>query len=84
MISIEDALIAGIGEVAKVDGHDSGSGTVNIFLYADRPDLALREVMRILGKERFMTSGLKAAFRERKGNDYHILWPPGLSEFSIM
>jgi len=37
MIEIEDALIQGLSEGNEVDGHDAGSGEMNIFIRVDDP-----------------------------------------------
>lgn len=82
MIWVEEALINGLGEIAEVDGHDAGSGEVNIFLLTDEPDQAFREAIRVLGSKDFMV-GLRAAFRERTRDEYQVIWPNGLTEFSV-
>lgn len=75
MIWVEEGLIEGIDNIALVDGHDAGSGEVNIFLLTNDPHRAFKEVKRVLGSKDFMI-GLKAAFRERTQSDYQIIWPP--------
>lgn len=82
MIWIEEALVKGIGNIAIVDGHDVGSGEVNIFLFTDHPEQAFEKIKRILGSRDF-TIGLRVAFRERAGSEYQPLWPAGLTSFSI-
>ena len=82
MIRIEDALRTGIGNDAAVDGHDAGSGEMNIFLLTDDPNRAFQEVKKVLESLR-ATDTLRAAFRERTGDDYRIVWPPGLASFSV-
>ena len=32
MIELEETIIKGIGSLGKVDGHDAGSGEMNIFI----------------------------------------------------
>ena len=82
MIQVEEALISGIGEIAFIDGHDVGSGEVNIFLFTDNPNQAFRKAKSIL-ENRGSMIGLRVAFRERTENDYQIIWPPGLTSFSV-
>ena len=82
MIEIEEALEKAIGEFAAVDGHDAGSGEVNIFLLTDDPKRAFFEIKRVFGSKDFMV-GLRAAFRECTQDDYEIIWPPDLISFSV-
>jgi hypothetical protein len=82
MIRIEDALIKEIGDVAIVDGHDAGSGEMNIFLLTDDTTRSFQESRKVLEAIRAMDM-LRAAFRELASDDYRIIWPPGLTSFSV-
>jgi len=35
MVEIEEAIITDLGNFGKVDGHDVGSGEMNIFIFTD-------------------------------------------------
>ncbi len=37
LIAVENALIDALPEGSEVDGHDSGSGEINIFIYTNEP-----------------------------------------------
>ena len=37
LVSFEEALSSVLGQMADVDGHDSGSGEMNIFILTDHP-----------------------------------------------
>jgi hypothetical protein len=41
LLSLEDRIGAALGRYASVDGHDFGSGEINIFIQTDRPVEAL-------------------------------------------
>src|SRR5579872_1575584 len=82
MIEIEEVVIEGLGGIAKVDGHDAGSGEMNIFIFTDHPKLAFERVERVLGTKDFMPD-LKAAYREVGRDEFTILHPPGLTYFAI-
>jgi hypothetical protein len=82
VLAAQDALTDDIGDLALVDGHDAGSGEVNIFLLTDNPELAFGEAKRILTKKHLAT-GLRAAFRERTRGDYQVIWPAELTSFSV-
>lgn len=65
-----------------VDGHDAGSGEVNIFIRTDDPRQAFTEAKAILGSRDFWIDA-RAAFREIARSEYTILWPKDLREFEV-
>jgi len=84
LISIEEALIEKLSEAHEVDGHDSGSGSVNIFILTNDPRNAFNQVRSILGEHTTLWRELRAAFRDVKGDDYTILWPEGSTSFDVI
>lgn len=73
---MEDALRKVLASVAKVDGHDCGSGEMNIFIYTDEPENVFEIIKKALAQYKSF-SHLVAAFRERTGEQYKVLWPVG-------
>lgn len=82
MIEVEDKLIDGLSANSDVDGHDAGSGELNIFIRTDDPKRAFEEVKAILGSCDFWIDA-RVAYREVEKNDYTILWPKNLNTFKI-
>lgn len=82
MIAAEELLLAGLSPNHEVDGHDVGSGEVNVFIRTDDPLDAAEQVHRALS-ESPIRERLRIAYREEQGENYEVLWPPGLSEFSV-
>jgi hypothetical protein len=82
IIEIEDALIEKLSVENDVDGHDAGSGEMNIVIRTDCPERAFNEVKGILGSRDYW-SDARVAYREVGGNDYTILWPKDLNEFKM-
>lgn len=83
MIAIEDKLIENLSKGSKVDGHDAGSGEVNIFILTDDPALTFSEAKDILGNsDRWMS--VRAAYREITKDHYTILWPEDLTDFDVV
>jgi hypothetical protein len=82
MIEVEDALIERLTEGSEVDGHDAGSGEVNIFIRTDDPSRAFNEVKRVLGSRDFWVDA-RVAYREVARTRYTILWPKDLTEFKV-
>ena len=84
LISIEEALIEKLSKKHEVDGHDSGSGEVNIFILTNDPRNAFNEVRSILREPTTFWRELRAASRHIEGDDYTILWPEGLRSFKVI
>ena len=82
MISVEDSLIEGLTVMHEVDGHDVGQSEINIFIRTDDPKAAFQESSTILDKQECW-SHVRAAYREVTRSEYHVLWPEGLSVFSV-
>jgi len=82
MIELEETIMRSLGNLGKVDGHDAGSGEMNIFILTDHPKLAFQAIKQLLGTRDFMPE-LKVAFREIGKDDFTILHPTGLSHFAI-
>jgi hypothetical protein len=82
LISMEDDLDEALGDGAAVDGHDFGSGEMNIFIETDRPTEAFSAAMATLG-DRLRWAEVRAAYRDATGDAYTVLWPQGLREFSL-
>jgi hypothetical protein len=88
--NIEDALEAVSSGEYFVDGHDAGSGTVNVFLYAEdsRVDAAIAVVIRLFEQGK-LPKGMRvgrAIYKDEKRRDWHFqpVYPAGLAEFQIM
>ena len=82
MIQIENTLIDGLGEDHEVDGHDAGSGEVNIFIHTNDPKEA-KEIKFILG-DRDIWREVRIAYREIAKEKYIVLWPENLRDFKVV
>jgi hypothetical protein len=82
MIEIEGILDNHLSGSSEVDGHDAGSGEVNIFVRTDDPVGAFAEIERSLQKHE-VWSDARVAYRELKGDKYVILRPTNLTEFKV-
>ncbi|SRR5260221_8917800 len=82
MIRLEQAIHAGLGELGEVDGHDAGSGEMNMFVLTNEPRLAFERIMVLLETRGFVRE-LRAAYREIGMNDFTIIYPAGLTCFAI-
>jgi hypothetical protein len=82
LIELEDRLIEEL-DVATVDGHDFGSGEFNIFVLTDDPTTVFGKAHEIVTSQG-VPNALRSAYREMHGEDYVILWPSSLTEFSVL
>ena len=62
---------------------DFGSGTFNIFVFTNEPTAAFTQAHQVLLNEA-IPNEMRSAYREASGEDYVILWPPALKEFSVL
>ena len=81
IIELEDRLIHGLDDKHLVDGHDVGAGEVNIFVHTNDPILACDDVMGLLCDSQRGTA--KIAYRSMDSDEYAVLWPLDLDQFSI-
>ena len=82
MIEIERVLSEKLSENSEIDGHDAGSGEMNIFIHTDNPVATFKEVMSALGSRDFWVNA-RVAYREIANDKYSVLWPEDLTEFKI-
>lgn len=82
LISMEEQVDTALGRYASVDGHDFGSGEMNIFIETDRPTEAFADAANAL-REGPRWGDLRAAYREARDGPYEILWPRTLDKFSV-
>ncbi len=79
MIALEDELIEKLGSLADVDGHDCGSGEMNIFVHTDEPRKVFAMIRPVVAKRKLIEI-LVAAYREIAGEDYTVIWPVGYTK----
>jgi hypothetical protein len=82
LIEIEEILVENLVDGSDVDGHDAGSGEINIFIHTDDPEGTFGAIKRIIGTRDFWVDA-RVAYRELTGSTFTVLWPKGLSEFNV-
>jgi hypothetical protein len=80
---IEDRIDESLKD-AEVDGHDIGSGEVNIFIHANNPINTFSIVKDILENEGVNLEYIKIAYREVNKDVYIPIWPEELKNFEIL
>lgn len=82
-VALEDELGDALGDTAEVDGHDTGSGETNIFIFTSDPAATFQQIKPLLTKAKRLDK-LTAAYRETDGEDYTVIWPEGSrKEFQV-
>ena len=82
LIETEDLLMEKLTGKSEVDGHDSGSGQMNIFILTDDPLGSFEQVRAILqGRKNWATT--RIAYREVEDDKYTVIWPKQLTNFEV-
>ena len=83
MINLEGELASCLGTTAQVDGHDMGSGEINIFIITAEPKKTFLLVKPLLERSQGFET-LRAAYRGLDSEEYTMLWPADSAEvFSV-
>ncbi len=83
LIAIEESIRESIGDFATVDGHDIGSGEMNIFLFTENPKLAFEQIKRMPSVVAHIVE-MKVGYREINEDEYTPLYPEGLQKFEVV
>jgi hypothetical protein len=82
-VALEDELGDVLGDTAEVDGHDTGFGETNIFIFTSDPAATFQQIKPLLAQAKRLDK-LTAAYRETDGEDYTVIWPKGSrKEFQV-
>lgn len=82
LVSLETKLMESLGEIGVVDGHDFGSGIFNIFVH-EPATAAFTQAHQVLLNEA-IPNEMRSAYRETNAEDYIVLWPSALTEFTVL
>ena len=73
MVSLENQIKQIVEPIAEVDGHDMGSGEMNIFILTGDP-VATFERAKLLLSAAFLLDKVSVAYRELRSDDFTLLW----------
>lgn len=84
LITLEDQLINSLdlSAIMEFDGHDFGSSEMNLFLITNHPQKVLDRILSNFDSP--LISNMKAACRGIEEENYQLLWPENLTEFTIV
>jgi hypothetical protein len=84
VVEVEEALIAGLGVRADVDGHDVGRGAMNVFILTEDAPAVFVTARELLARHP-RTTLLAAAYREHDSEEsYTSIWPAGNDRFDLL
>ena len=83
LISLEETIRDGLGEFGIVDGHDIGSGEMNIFIHTDEPARAFERAKLLLDPRKDLDE-MKAGYRDFDQDEYIAIFPQGIEHFSVI
>jgi hypothetical protein len=83
MVEIESMLLEKLAPGNEVDGHDGGSGEVNIFIFTDEPMRTFEEMKSLLCRHDVWPLA-RVAYRHLEATEYTPIWPKGLTEFDVV
>ncbi len=82
LLRFEEDLRKQIEGHSEVDGHDFGSGEMNIFIFTDEPQQVCAFVIEAARKVA-KTPPMRMAYRLLQADEYEVLWPPELTTFTV-
>jgi len=74
MIVLEEALIAELGKKVLVDGHDAGSGEMNIVIHTNDPGHIFEKILSSHASDPLFPR-MKAGYRDFESDSFTRLWP---------
>jgi hypothetical protein len=84
VLTLEDDLIERLDpELVDVDGHDAGSGEMNLFVFTDEPAAAFAQIKPIMAAHSLLDRS-SAAYRLTDAEDFVPIWPDGLQKFEVV
>jgi hypothetical protein len=82
MVGVEEALIERLPAGSEIDGHDVGSGEINIFIHTNDPARTFEEVRSVLCHHE-VWANIRAAYRHLEATEYIVIRPKWLTVFEI-
>ncbi|KFN43056.1 hypothetical protein [Arenimonas oryziterrae] len=76
MPALERALAEALGELARLDGHDTGARDIDLFMLTADPATAFRRSKPALEKLALLDR-VTAAYRLEGGARFTVVWPLG-------
>lgn len=82
IIDLEDELEDSLPE-DDIDGHDIGTGEINIYIHTNSPTKTLQTALTLLEQKRFDLKKIKVGYRDFNDEYYTPMWPDNLEKFNV-
>ena len=82
-VALKEKLIDALEYSAIVTVKTSDNQSSDIFILTAEPAMVFDKAHRIIRDQR-LQQGMRAAYREPPGENFMILWPTTLTEFSVI
>ena len=76
LISLEETIRHGLGDSGFVDGHDFGSGEMNIFVLTDKPNPTFTKIKPLIADWENLKK-LRVGYRNSEEDEYTPIYPQG-------
>ncbi len=83
LVEFEETLAAELGSIGELDGHDVSPSEFNIFIVTDEPLIAFEKAHQMIRTQK-LRYPMRAAYRELTGEEFTILWPASLTQFTVV
>ncbi len=80
----EEALEDWLASDSDVDGHDVGSGEMNVFVHTDDPVTTLQLIQLLLERTGLGAAEYRAGFRRFGEDRFTPAWPAELESFRVV
>jgi len=79
LVTLEDNLQRIVEPIAEVDGHDIGSGEINIFILTADPVATFERAKPFLS-DASLLHNVDSAYRDLRSDKYIVVWPESSTE----
>ncbi len=82
-MNLEKVITEGLGDLGIVDGHDCGSGEMNLFIDTDEPSSAFARALSLI-KGRECLNHMAAGYRSFDDDEYIAIFTEGNKSFCVL
>jgi hypothetical protein len=84
VIQFESDLEEWLAADSEIDGHDAGSGEMNIFVHTNDPRRPFNSCRSCFRASELWRTATVPGYRHFSEDEYTPIWPPGLPNFDVV